>query len=711
MTTLQFADTHNLVAVLSKPAESEGFEQIVDFLNANLIRYVLTINPTIYTSCIEQFWSTGKAKTVNGEVQLQALVDGKKIIVTEASIRSDLQLDDKEGMDCLPNATIFVDHTRMGYEKISQKHTFYKAFFSPQWKFLIHTILQCLSSKTTAWNEFSSTMASAIIYEAINEEIDGSLVRVSSTASSLEAEQDSDNTIKTRSKATPNEPSSLGTSSGGGSRRQETMGDTIAQTGFENVSKTSNDSLLAGTSQAQEIISLKRRVKRLEKKNRSKTHGLKRLYKVGLSARIKSSEDKGLGEEDASKQGRIDDIDTNEDIYLVNVHRDEDMFGVNDLEGDEVIVETEVDHEVVVETEVAFKDVNLSVDEVTLAQALASLKSAKPKADKTQAKGLVIHEEEQETTPTISSQQPSQVKVMDKGKGIMVEEPLKMKKKDQISFDEQEAIRLQAEFDEEERLTREKAHEQEELTDEEKARLFVQFLEQRRKHFAAKGAKEKRNRPTTRSQQRSIMCTYLKNMEGWKPKRLKNKSFDNIQELFDKAFKRVNTFVDYRTNSKRAGEALEQESSKKKKVEEGKESEELKQCLEIIPDDGDDVIVDAKPLSTKSPTIVDYKIYKEVKKSNFQSIRVDVKARFKKTKPVNYMDNFLLLNLKTMFEHHVEDTSILYYLLVEKMYQLTNHTLHQMFNDVKLQVDYECKMTFELLRLVKKQVKEGYVPK
>ncbi|GJZ55385.1 hypothetical protein Tco_0610578 [Tanacetum coccineum] len=57
----------------------------------------------------------------------------------------------------------------MGYEKLSQKLTFYKAFFSPQWKFLIHTILQCLSAKTTAWNEFSSTMASVIICLAINQ--------------------------------------------------------------------------------------------------------------------------------------------------------------------------------------------------------------------------------------------------------------------------------------------------------------------------------------------------------------------------------------------------------------------------------------------------------------------------------------------------------------------------------------------------------------
>ncbi|GJW84151.1 putative ribonuclease H-like domain-containing protein [Tanacetum coccineum] len=99
--------------------ESDGFEQIVDFLNAHSIRRALTINPTIYISCIEQFWSTVKAKTINGEVQLHALVDDKKIIVTEASVRRDLQLEDEEGIDCSPNSTIFEQLTLMGYEKIS----------------------------------------------------------------------------------------------------------------------------------------------------------------------------------------------------------------------------------------------------------------------------------------------------------------------------------------------------------------------------------------------------------------------------------------------------------------------------------------------------------------------------------------------------------------------------------------------------------------
>ncbi|GKB12290.1 hypothetical protein Tco_0846213 [Tanacetum coccineum] len=156
MSTLKFADTHNMVAFLSKPTESDGFEKIVNFLNANPIKYALTINPIIYTSCIEQFWATVKVKTVNGEVQLQALVDGKKVIITESTIIRDLHLEDAEGVDCLPNATIFEQLTLMG-------------------------------AKTTAWNEFSSTMASAIICLATNQKFNFSKYIFESMVKNLES--------------------------------------------------------------------------------------------------------------------------------------------------------------------------------------------------------------------------------------------------------------------------------------------------------------------------------------------------------------------------------------------------------------------------------------------------------------------------------------------------------------------------------------------
>ncbi|GKA05462.1 hypothetical protein Tco_0684582 [Tanacetum coccineum] len=209
------------------------------------------------------------------------------------------------------------------------------------------------------------------------------------------------------------------------------MGDTIAQTMSENVSKLSNDPLLA---------------------------------RVSSSRRVEFSEDEGLGEEDASKQGRIADIDADAGITLDNTHfdADTDMFGVHELDGDEVIVDNEDVITTAEETRSVVEEVTVVIIpvsaatttttttaitdvEMTLAQALTELKSAKPKADK------------QAPTPTVSSQQPSQ-EIQDKGKGKMVEpKPVKkMSKKELLRLDEELAFKLQAE-EEEERLAREKA--------------------------------------------------------------------------------------------------------------------------------------------------------------------------------------------------------------------------------------------------------------
>ncbi|GJZ21347.1 hypothetical protein Tco_0558386 [Tanacetum coccineum] len=198
---------------------------------------------------------------------------------------------------------------------------------------------------------------------------------------------------------------SPGTSSGGGPRHQETIGDTIAHTRVLDLETTK-------TTQANEIASLKRRVKKLEQKSGQELMGLKG--------------------EDASKQGmRITDIDDDEDITLINDQDDADMFDVNTLTGDEVLTEPEV----------AVKDVNLSIDEVTLAQALTSFKSAKDSAATTTA-----------TIPTLR-------------KGIVFQEPepeKPMKKKELIKLDEEITSKLQAEFDEEVRLAREKAKKEQE---------------------------------------------------------------------------------------------------------------------------------------------------------------------------------------------------------------------------------------------------------
>ncbi|GKB45072.1 hypothetical protein Tco_0890014, partial [Tanacetum coccineum] len=228
-----------------------------------------------------------------------------------------------------------------------------------------------------------------------------------------------------------------------------------------------------------------------------------------------------------------------------------------------------------------------TADDITLAQALIEIKSTKPKE-----KWVVIQELGQSTT-IISSQLSSQ-QSHDKGKGILIEPVKPMKKKDLTRLDVEAALKLQAEFDEEERLAkidvdhqlaeRLQAQEQEELSVEEKATLFQQLLEKRRKHFAAKRAEEKRNKPPTKAQQRKIMCTYLKNMEGYKLNDLKLKDFDSIQEIFDRAFKRVNTFKDFRTElvegkEKRVGTELAHEITNKQKVEDDKETAEIKKLM------------------------------------------------------------------------------------------------------------------------------------
>ncbi|GJU20301.1 putative ribonuclease H-like domain-containing protein [Tanacetum coccineum] len=148
---------------------SEGFHQIIDFLNASHIQYALTKNPTIYVSFIKKFWKTTTARTsANGEVELTAIIDGQVKTITEASLRRHLNLEDNSGITTLPNLEIFEQLALMGYVTDSDKLTFQKGHFSPQWKFIIPTILHFLSPKKTAWEQFSSNIATAIICLATN---------------------------------------------------------------------------------------------------------------------------------------------------------------------------------------------------------------------------------------------------------------------------------------------------------------------------------------------------------------------------------------------------------------------------------------------------------------------------------------------------------------------------------------------------------------
>ncbi|GJW17672.1 hypothetical protein Tco_0025108 [Tanacetum coccineum] len=410
-----------------------------------------------------------------------------------------------------------------------------------------------------------------------------------------------------------------------------------------------------------------------------------------MTRRVESSKDQeSLGDhEDASKQGRsIDDIDADVEVTLVDETQewqDEDlMFDTGVLDSVEMPMEAKIDADVEstnLDDSTAGEAVTISgvedsvaptiptIVEETLAQTLMEIKAAKPKA-----KGIVFHDQEEQVSVsnlTVSVTQPS---VKDKGKGIMIELEVPLKRKDQVALDEQMARDVQAQLEakiiEEEKLARKQeeeanialieswdntqammeadfelaqrlqTEEQGEISIEERSKLFVELMNKKKKHFAMLKAEEKRRKPPTKAQKRNQMSTYLKNMGGYKHNQLKSKSFEEIQKMFANEMRRVNTFIPIDSEVVKSKKEIEEsskgtedelESNKLKKAED-KESDEveeiekddedaLKKYLVIKKDD--DIAIDVIPLATRLLVIVDYKLHKEGLMAHYELIRAD----------------------------------------------------------------------------------------
>ncbi|GJX06283.1 hypothetical protein Tco_0194215 [Tanacetum coccineum] len=175
-------------------------------------------------------------------------------------------------------------------------------------------------------------------------------------------------------------------------------------------------------------------------------------------------------------------------------------------------------------------------------------------------------------------------------------------------------------------------------------------MNKRKKHFAMLRVEEKRRKPPTKAKKRNLMSTYLKNMGGYKHNQLKSKSYEEIQKMFDNEMRRVNTFIpmdsevvkskkEIEESSKGIKDELEfdkeratRESSKIQRIEDDKKADEheevevddeaeLKKHLVIVKDD--EIAIDAIPLATKPPVIVEYKLLKEGIMVHYQLIRAD----------------------------------------------------------------------------------------
>nr|GFA99825.1 hypothetical protein [Tanacetum cinerariifolium] len=140
-----------MIAYLTKSDIIEGFDQIIDFLNASSIKYALTVNANIYVSCKKQFWTSVSVKKVNDVPRLQALVDKKKVIITEATIRDALRLADAEGINCLPNEEISIELARMGLVRNVDSST--KFYMYPRFlQLMIRVQVGDLSSHKTKYS-------------------------------------------------------------------------------------------------------------------------------------------------------------------------------------------------------------------------------------------------------------------------------------------------------------------------------------------------------------------------------------------------------------------------------------------------------------------------------------------------------------------------------------------------------------------------------
>ncbi|GJX25379.1 putative ribonuclease H-like domain-containing protein [Tanacetum coccineum] len=372
-----------------KPEESNRSEEIIDFLNTSSVQYALTVNPTIYTTCIEQFWTSAKAKTVNGGALDTSLSRQKEVFL-------DKQV---EGMSKHKGICVTPSHTKKIFTNMKREGKGFSGRITPLFPTMMVQAPKDMGEDSAAPTDSHST---PII-----------------TQPSSSKPQKKKSRRKQRKDSGPTEPNP-----------NEATNEEPISTPFCDPPQS-----------AKEIANLKKRVKQLEQRKKSRNPGLKRLRKVGSASRVESFNDVSLdAQEDASKQGRkIADLDADEEVTLIDETQeryDEKMlFDVqDDLQGEEVVAEKEVAEKEVSDADpvttagevVTIASTTTIVNELTLAQTLIEIKAAKPKAVTTaattittaiastrpKAKGIVFRDQEKKAlafTPIVSSSQSSQL--------------------------------------------------------------------------------------------------------------------------------------------------------------------------------------------------------------------------------------------------------------------------------------------------------------
>nr|GEY36095.1 hypothetical protein [Tanacetum cinerariifolium] len=425
------------------------------------------------------------------------------------------------------------------------------------------------------------------------------------------------------------------------------------------------------------IIKLKVRVKRLEKANMVKSSKLRRLGKVGVSKQVESSD----AMEDVFNQGRmINDMDKDEEIELVkdaDIAESEERHAAQQAKSQAEIYHIDLDHSSkVLSIQEDDSEVQEVVEVVTTAKLITDVVAAAASQllllTQEGEKGVIIRDPEEE----LSSKTPAETpKVKDKGKGILVETPKPMKKKDQIELDAEYARKLHEEIN------------RDEFNKDIDWDAAMDHINQKSNNPQyIKRYQGMKKRPQTESEAHKNMMIYLKNIAGYKMDFFKGMTYAQICPIFQARFDENMKFI-FKSREemeeedheiiKSINETPAQKAAKRRKLsKEAQEAEDFRKRLEVVDDEDDDVFIEATPLERKVP-VVDYQIVLVDNKPRFKIIKADethqfyisfttllknfdredlenllgiVKDRFSTSKPTNFSDEYLLLTLKTMFE-------------------------------------------------------------
>ncbi|GJY88120.1 hypothetical protein Tco_0502748 [Tanacetum coccineum] len=645
-----------MVAYLQKSKGSEGFHQIIDFLNASHIQYALTENPTIYVSFIKQFWRTATAGTsANREVELSAKIDGQVKTITEASLRRHLKLEDNGGVTTLPNLEIFEQLALMGAPETSPSRITSSPSLSPQ-----HTPVS-----TPSTSQPPNTQPTPNAEEAVPMPHESPLHNVHS----------------------------LGCDEGSLSFNELTDLYTSLSKKFEGL-----ESKLKQTKQTYStaLTKLILRVKKLEQ--------IVKANKSRRRVRVVEYDDKE-DLEDPSKQGRslIEALDMDAGISFVPPHAVDE--GRND---DTHIYDLPAEKLGVFSATIALADATKrrrrSVE--TFQTYTRRRRSVSTGSGRISTASRTVSTADVSTASELGS--TTGVKAKEKGKEIMQEsEPPKKKKLWQNK--NKKGLTL---------------------------KQLLNFKNILRYHAQL-------NRPYSVAEVRKNMVMYLKNQGGYKINCFMGMKYEDIRPIFEKVWDQIQSFAPMDSEKekdsekkgsrkkslarKRAGEKKSDESTKRQKIEDDVEKEELKAYLDLVPREEFAMVNGSSKI---------YKIFSEMlddfDRQDVLDLHRLVKARYMTSSPEGY-DLMLWGDLKILFEPDEEDevwrnqheykliswrlfdscgihillmnNGIAIHMMIEKKYLLTQEMLSKMLSR-KLEVDHENEMAFELLRFIRSQVQK-----